>query len=337
LRKGRMIKAGEIVIDEHYPRVQRHNPDDVIVRVCYCAINADDYSAYIGKVGKLYSDDGLFHEMSGRIAEVGPVAESLGFRVGDRVSRNPLSGCGSCVACKKGKPQFCVVDYTPGCSAEYIVCRANSLIRIPDDISMEEGALYWLCAVCVRCVERLQVQPGDSVLILGGGASGLLLLQLLKKRMASQIVVSDPIASKREVALQLGADVVINPDTECIEERALELTRGDGFDVIIDASGAFYALENILDILARGGKLMLFSNYSIDEVLHLNLMDMYWKENTIYTIFGATVSSYTADVATILHHLNLKILIDQILPLEDMEKALQMYGTRQHLRLLVKV
>ena len=106
MRKGRMIKAGEIVIDEHYPRVQRHNPDDVIVRVCYCAINADDYSAYIGKVGKLYSDDGLFHEMSGRIAEVGPVAESLGFRVGDRVSRNPLSGCGSGVACKKGKPQF---------------------------------------------------------------------------------------------------------------------------------------------------------------------------------------------------------------------------------------
>lgn len=92
------------------------------------------------------------------------------------------------------------------------------------------------------------------MLVLGGGASGLLLLQLLKKRMPSILAVSEPGSqAKRSLAHKLGADLVIDPATERIEELILMYSDGQGFDVVIDAAGELSAIENAVGLLARGG------------------------------------------------------------------------------------
>ena len=337
MKGGRLIRIGEIQVRDDYPEPQITHPDQVKIRVRYAAVNADDYNAFRGVLGKVYADDALFHEMSGEIVQVGPLAAELGFRVGDRVSRNVLKGCGACPMCRKGKGNLCTELSSFGASSEYIVCNANSVVKLPDDISLEEGALYWLTATCTRCIERLAIQPGSSVLIMGGGATGLTLLQLVMKRMPSFVMLSEPFAPKRALAKKLGASIVIDPTQENILERSLEVTMGAGFDVVIDAAGTCSALENAAELLCRGGKLMLFSNYRVDEYIHLSLMDMYWKEYTIYSSYGASDSSYTGIQANTLHHFNIKVLIDRVLPLSEMQKALELYGSGSCLRLLLRI
>ena len=155
--------------------------------------------------------------------------------------------------------------------------------------------------------------------------------------MPSIFAVSEPVAAKRALARSLGADLVIDPATERIEELILTHSDGQGFDAVIDAAGELSAIENAVGLLARGGTLMLFSNYKANDLLKLSLMELYWKEVTILTSFGADTSNYTADSANILRHLNIACLIDQILPLDEFQHAMQLYGSRQCLRILLKI
>ena len=152
--------------------------------------------------------------------------------------------------------------------------------------------------------------------------------------MPSILAVSEPVAAKRALARSLGADLVIDPATERIEELILMYSDGQGFDAVIDAAGELSAIENAVGLLARGGTLMLFSNYKANDLLKLSLMELYWKEVTILTSFGIDTSNYTADSANILRHLNIACLIDQILPLDEFQHAMQLYGSRQCLRIL---
>ena len=131
--------------------------------------------------------------------------------------------------------------------------------------------------------------------------------------MPSILAVSEPVAAKRSLAHKLGADLVIDPATERIEELILMYSDGQGFDVVIDAAGELSAIENAVGLLARGGTLMLFSNYKVNDALRLSLMELYWKQITILTCFGAAKTNFTADYASTLRHLNIACLIGQIL------------------------
>ena len=254
------------------------------------------------------------------------------------MSCNILRGCGVCPACRRGRTNLCSErSAAGGASSEYIVVNAENLVHLPDEIPLEQGALYWLVSTCTACVERIAIQPGSRVLVLGGGAAGLMLLQLLKKKMPSILAVSEPVAAKRALARSLGADLVIDPATERIEELILMYSDGQGFDAVIDAAGELSAIENAVGLLARGGTLMLFSNYKVNDALRLSLMELYWKQITILTSFGIDTSNYTADSANILRHLNIACLIDQILPLDEFQHAMQLYGSRQCLRILLKI
>ena len=175
-----------------------------------------------------------------------------------------------------------------------------------------------------------------DVLVVGGGSAGLMLLQLVKKRMPSVLAISEPIAYKRNLALKLGADYVINPASENVEEASLDLTNGLGFDVVIDASGAVAALENVTELIARGGKLMLFSYYHIDEALRLNLMETYWKELTVLSSYGAVESYYTTAASKVIQYLDIESLISEVIPFEEMQTALELFGTREKLRLIIE-
>ena len=338
MKSANLVQIGKIVIDEHCPEPKLTSPEQTLVRVRYAAINADDYSAFAGYLGRVYNSQRLLHEFSGEIVALGPQAAAQGFAVGDHVSCNILRGCGVCPACRRGRTNLCSErSAAGGASSEYIVVNAENLVHLPDEIPLEQGALYWLVSTCTACVERIAIQPGSRVLVLGGGAAGLMLLQLLKKKMPSILAVSEPVAAKRALARSLGADLVIDPATERIEELILMYSDGQGFDAVIDAAGELTAIENAVGLLARGGTLMLFSNYKVNDALRLSLMELYWKQITILTSFGIDTSNYTADSANILRHLNIACLIDQILPLDEFQHAMQLYGSRQCLRILLKI
>ena len=332
----RLYPDGKIRL-ENLPEPQLRDKDDIKIRVRYGAINADDYNMYCGKLGTRYSNNGLVHEFSGEIVALGSIGRRLGFSVGDRVSANCLMPCGICPLCRSGHMNLCIETPNNGRLDEYIVLSSRRVVRLPDYLSWEEGALYWLAATCSRCVERIQPRAGESILIHGGGSAGLVLLQLLLRRMPSIVMVSEPVQSKRLLAKKLGATHVLDPNSENLTEKALELTNGLGFNVVIDAAGNPAVLPYTLSLLNRGGRLMMFSDYGVNERLELSPSDIYWKEATILSCYGAGSEPYTAVNADFMRGLDLRSLISNVFPIEQTERALKLFGTRLYTRILIKI
>lgn len=336
MRRGRLTSIRNIEIDHHCPEPVITSPEQVLLKIRYSAVNSDDYNVYAGALPSPYDDRTLLHEMSGEIVDLGEQARRLGFAVGDHVSSNVSFGCGVCPMCRQGKMNLCLDKHGLGASSDYVLLDGTSLVHLPDSVSLKEGALYWLATCCVRGVDRVNIQPNQSVLIIGGGSTGQMLLQIIKKHMPKVVVVSELIEYKRDLARTLGADEVIDPNVDNLEERALELTHGLGFDVVIDAAGALNALENVTSLIARGGTLMLYSYYKVSDYLRLNLMETYWKELTVFSSYGADLASYTGVDTRTLEYLDLNSLIGEIVPFENMQEAFEKYGTHEYLRLLIE-
>lgn len=131
MKSANLVQIGKIVIDEHCPEPKLTSPEQTLVRVRYAAINADDYSAFAGYLGRFYNSQRLLHEFSGEIVALGPQAAAQGFAVGDHVSCNILHGCGVCPACRRGRTNLCSErSAAGGASSEYIVVNAENLVHL---------------------------------------------------------------------------------------------------------------------------------------------------------------------------------------------------------------
>ena len=328
-----MYKPGHATVGNVLePRIT--SEDEVKIRVHYCAINSDDYSMYMGKLKSRYASYGLLNEFSGVITQVGSASESAGFSVGDPVSGTMFSPCGMCPMCRSNRQDLCVELNGDACLNEFIVINNRKVVRLPQQLPLRQGALFWLAACCMRCVERMQVQTGQTVLIHGAGSNGLMLLQLIRKRLPRLVVVSDPLPDKRELARQMGADVVLDPYQDQLKEQTLQLTNGFGFDHIVDASGAVEVMSNTANLLCRGGRLMLYSNYRPGNTVSLDLADIYWKEYTVTSCYNPTYAPYTAN-ADFMTQLDLEHLIGAEFPLDEVNEAFTAYATHRYQRILI--
>jgi len=179
--------------------------------------------------GKAQGKDGVIrgHEFSGRVVEIGK--DVKGIKVGDLVAVDPNITCGHCYFCKRGEINLCEnlialgVDINGG-FAEYCVVPYKQLYVFSEKISPIEGAMMEPVACALHGIERLNVGPGDTVLIVGGGALGLVLLQLAKLSGASKVFLVEKVEWKRKIAKDLGADIVIDPLKENVEEIVKENT-----------------------------------------------------------------------------------------------------------------
>lgn len=278
------------------PEPQIVEPDDVKIRVKYCGICGSDlhvlrkeFETNFGDIP--YRQTG--HEACGIITELGEKATSKGLKVGDRVVYYYNTHCGKCFYCRSGKEQFCEnMKLNFNAMADYIVANEQSVFKIPDDLSMERAALIEPISVCLHGIDLADIKPGDSVLISGGGTMGLLLLQLAKRSGGTKLTLSEPIEKKRELALELGAEFVIDPTSQDLESEAVKITDGRGFDIVIECSGAARACEPAYNVVGRGGRMEFFAAlYPRTYDFPLNLQKAFFKEVTI--IGGVFQSPYT--------------------------------------------
>ena len=187
----------------------------------------------------------LGHEIAGEIVEVG--SKVTKFKVGDRVTVEPQVGCGECEMCKVGAVSLCKNKNVPGTPgwigtfSEYFNAEESVLYKLEDGISYERGTLTEPLAVAVQVLHRAETKQG-SLVILGGGTIGQLLLAVAKKRGFGPIIVTDTVAFNREFALAHGADYAFDPIHDNVEEEVKKITEG-GADLVVVAAGA----NNILD------------------------------------------------------------------------------------------
>jgi threonine dehydrogenase-like Zn-dependent dehydrogenase len=300
-------------------------PDDVKIKVLYSTIGAEDMRMY--REGDYYSKEGVAgYEACGTIVELGEQAKREGFSVGQRVSGTPVLFCGQCSFCKRKKENCCVaISLRVGTLCEYIVWKTKQLVPLEDTISDKFGSLVEPVAVALQTVERMHIQMGDSVCIFGADFVGLILLQLARMRGATEITVLDPLKSRRDLVLALGANHFICLDNQAFNNQLMKITGFNGFDAIVITSGEFDLFGKAFEALAKGGQLLLTQYYELGKPVLVDTMNLFFQNATISSSF-----LYTQDklelAARLLPSLRVKELVstefsfDQALAAFEAEK-----------------
>ena len=158
------------------------------------------------------------HEFSGEVVELGP--QVSGYAIGDRVTSLPYIGCNACEHCVGGHGMHCEnirglgLGHLPGAYAEYVMCGAKSLFKLPDKLSSQLGALVEPLSVGLHGVNRSGLAAGAACVVMGAGPIGLATLLWCKAKGAKTVIVSELAAGRAELARRLGATEVVNPTIE---------------------------------------------------------------------------------------------------------------------------
>ena len=243
----------------------------------------------------------LGHEFAGRIAEVGPEVE--GWQVGDRVVCEPHAGaCGVCHLCRRGFAQLCAHKRAPGWGidgalARYVAVPAHLLHRVPEEVSDRAAAVCEPTAISVSAFERVGVEPGETVVVLGPGPIGLICGMIARALGADRAIVVGRSSSKHrlEAGAKLGLEVWNSEETDLVE-AAREATGGRGVDVVVDTSGAGGAIASGVRMLRRRGRMCAVGvsgresvAFPWDEAL-FGAIDLRFSFSSSYTSWDAALS-----------------------------------------------
>ncbi|MDR1319641.1 MAG: alcohol dehydrogenase catalytic domain-containing protein [Treponema sp.] len=308
--------------------------EEVLIKVAYCSICGSDPHLVAGAFG-WEPPFGLGHEMSGVIVKLGPGAAKKGLREGDRVAGNFRNYCGACYYCRNGQEQFCENVTEQPAMAEYVKWHKSQIVKLPDDISLKTGCLLEPVSVGVRVMDKTNMKVGQRVAVSGGGPIGLIVLQLLKMYGATHLTMIEPVAQRRELAKKYGADFVLDPVNQNIEEEGKKITRGLGYDLVIEVSGFPGAAENVLKLAARCGTIIYVAMFPNNYELPLNLYTYcYGRE---ITITGTFVSPYVFPrAAQILGRMRLEDFTAQVYDLDDPEGAFAAHLSGKYPKILIR-
>lgn len=233
----------------------------------------------------------LGHEVVGTVAEVGEGIES--FQVGERVAMAHHASCGACHYCDRGSHSKCALfrrtDLYPGGFAEYIRVPPPNVrlttFSIPNGVTFEQAVFTEPLGCCVRAMERSRLRPGDTILIVGMGSIGLLFVQLAKLQRA-KVVASDLLEARLALAEEYGADVVVNPTTDPLQEIVREVTAGRGVDLVLSTVASQPVLDQALSLVRDGGTIHFFAGKRGGLTVNLDLNELFEREISLITTYS---------------------------------------------------
>lgn len=282
------------------------------------------------------------HEATGTIVELGADC-CQGFQVGQRVGLSFRAACGSCYFCRNAMEHFCEHDsMASGTFAEYGTFPEGACYPIPDDMTWEQAALIEPLSIAVHTIDRAGFKSGESLLISGGGTIGLLALMVASKSGAYPILLSEPVAEKRALALKLGADYVVNPLDEDLEAVAAKVTDGRKFRAVMEASGNVGAARKTMNLVGRGGTVIWMAVYPYNTEIPVRPFEFYHKE---YSLKGAWIAPYsfyrTVNVLNLLRKADLagdgSPIVTSVYPIDDIQEAFEALQKRQDVKILIKM
>jgi L-iditol 2-dehydrogenase len=235
----------------------------------------------------------LGHEITGEVVEVGAGIQD--FKIGDRVFSSHHVPCGECRYCMAGHQSVCellrTTHFDPGGFAEYIrVPRINvelGTLRIPDSMTFDEGSFIEPLACVVRAQRFADIGPGQTVLVIGSGISGLLHLQLARARGAARIIATDISEYRLNAAKRFGADGVIN-GAEDVPARLREANEGRLADRVIVCTGAMPGIQQAIKSLDRGATLLFFAPTAAGIDVPIPLFDFWRDEIKVVTSYAGS-------------------------------------------------
>jgi L-iditol 2-dehydrogenase len=325
------------VIDVPAPRVEA--PDDVLVRIHACGICPSDLRTYTGsgkRKGQLPHSLIPGHEWAGEVVEVGPQVERFG--PGDRVVPSWRVTCGHCYYCGQGLFNYCTQaahERVRGGFCEYGVAPASNLYHILDNVSYEEAAFTEPLACCINGISMCNVGLGDDALIIGGGPIGLLHVQLARL-LGARVIVSEPLAERREMAKQLGAHEAVDPSSDDLTQCIQELTSGRGADAVIVAVGVPQAVQQALQLVGTCGTVNFFAGVYPSAEIPLDSNVIHYKQLVVTGSHDFTPHHFRTALKLISHGmLQVTPLISHVIPLEKIVEAFELVADMQGLKVLI--
>jgi len=256
-------------------------PGEALVRVKAAGLCAGDLYIYTGKNPYVSYPRIGCHEIMGEVAGYGPGA--AGPAVGSRVVVEPFIGCGTCYPCRVGKANCCanltiIGIHREGGFAEFVTAPAAKLVPVPDGLTDFEAVFAEPVAIGVQGCRRGQVGGEDTVLVLGAGPIGLAVVEVAKARGA-KVYATDLSADRLSIAARLGATPIAGGAG--LVERVLEITHGEGMPVVMEATGAPQAMEQCVDLVAAGGRIVILGLVKKGTGVTFPGLDFTRKEMTI--------------------------------------------------------
>ncbi len=314
-------------------------PGQVQVRVAYAGLCGTDLHIFHGDMDARVQHPLVFgHEMSGVVTALGTGVE--GWAEGDRVTVMPLAWDGTCPACLAGNEHICQnLDFigidSPGALQELWNVPAGTLVRLPQDLPLREGALVEPVAVAVHDVRRSELSAGDKAVVIGGGPIGVLIASVAR-HVGAEVVVIEPDAGRRASIDELGFRTL---DPTAVDQTAAveEWTQGAGADVVFEVSGAAAAVRGMTALAKVRGTIVVVAIHS--QPREIDLQRVFWRE---LRLLGARVYQRqdfetAVDLLAGGRAIPTDALITDVVPLERTGDAFATLEAGQALKLLVAV
>jgi len=265
-------------------------PGEVLLKIASVGTCGSDVHYYLeGGIGDAIVKEPITmgHEFSAWIAGFGPGAEGEhGLQLGQLVAVEPAIACGVCEFCQHGHPnicpnvRFCGTPPIDGVFAEYAVMPAENCFALPEGFSADDGALLEPLGIAIHTVDLAHLKVGQTIAILGAGPVGLMTAAVAKAAGAGAIYVTEPLAHRRQFALDYAADAAFDPNAEDVVAAIMRATDGRGVDVAFEAAGAHETPDQAARVACPGGKVVVVGIPS-DDTMTMNASTVRRKGLTI--------------------------------------------------------
>jgi len=304
-------------------------PGEAQLKVSHCGICGTDLHIFHGAMdARVKMPLVMGHEMSATIHKLGAGVDD--FAVGDRVVVLPLAPCKECPACAAGHSHICHnlnflgID-TPGAFQRYWTVPAYTLHRVPANLSLKHGALIEPLAVACHDVRLADAQPGDNVVVVGGGPIGIL-VALAARQAGADVIVSEINPYRVELARNLGFEAV-NPGDGDLVDLVMRRTKGAGADIVFEVSGSQAGAAMMTELLRTRGLAVIVAIFARKP--EIDLFRFFWRELRLQGVRVYEPQDFADAIAlAATGDLPLDALITDIRPLsalrsgfEDMEKG----------------
>jgi 2-desacetyl-2-hydroxyethyl bacteriochlorophyllide A dehydrogenase len=293
---------------------------EVVLRVAFAGICGSELSGFLGHNALRVPPLVMGHEFSGEIIELGETAITVNpaLKLGQQVTVNPLSSCGHCDYCADGLNHLCpnrklIGAHRAGAFAEFVSVPAELVHVLPSSTSTRVGALAEPVAVAIRIAELAGNVQDQTVLVIGAGPIGLLVLQVLKARGARQVFVADLDAERLEMAGKLGGEM-LNPKAVNVVSTIREATQGLGAAVSVDAVGAAVTRAQCIAATRSAGTVILSGLH--EEASQIPAADVIRREISLKGSFAYSPANFVQGLEMLIEN---KIHLDNIVeaPLEE--------------------
>jgi L-iditol 2-dehydrogenase len=307
--------------------------DEVLVRVSHAGLCHTDVIIRSGKADHVLYPFIPGHEFAGVVEACGSLVYHL--KPGDRVTMHSILGCGLCRACHSGDICSCI-NYDElgsrrdGGFAEYCSVPARWAIKLPDHVSLEEGALTEPLANACAVVRNCRIQEGDQVVIIGPGPIGILAAQVALLHQPSKVILLGTRDARLEIGRKAGATHLVNIRNDGAMEELNEILEGRGADVVMECAGAPDALEMAIEIAGRNARVAIEGSMGIDDTIQIYPRRILVKALQLIGICGWRTEDFNRAIHLMAaSKVDISLIITQHFSLDEWEQAFTMSTKRK--------